>query len=441
MALYRDIDFRTGSALDKLGANPTMAAFIKNTDLGLAVVGGNNKYINYDRQLIPDGTCSIVTWARVPDNFKIGYYNATIISYTTNRLGFAISYDDGSVGRPLIYLVAGGQNRYFNYAPDRKWHCWIFILTGANASDFVNSKLFVDAAEKSAYNTISTGTPTPRSSFTYVGGSILGGIYDGAIISRIKVYDTVLTTAEINREQEEFEQARALTRQSICSFPMPDGTTLDLHENWKYLGVGNKPQWRGEWIKGTGVYTVQQLTADSGIKKKGDFYLKCNTAGTLNIPFTKTSGLWEFEVLKGADANRIDIEFISNKINPFLGQFDGYYLSFFSDERLGLNKSISPTAFAVISGVAGSLSNNVWYKVRIYRLGNTTGKFPKRLTGDTTYAAWSWLLTVQGGTYVNETVVVGNANDNNIQTSKYLVIDADVNDLIGDVKHFNTWSL
>lgn len=572
MPLFRDIDFRTGGALDVLGAVPTITGTnFKNAELGMAFEGGLSKYIAYDKQLLPDNAFSVVVWARMSYSSILAATYTGIIGTSANMgsNGILLSMS-GNSGKSFIQLGTGNY-RIFNYIPDKKWHCWIFTIPGNTQTDIDNCNLYIDSVVKPVTSTQKSTTQVSRSGFIFANGA--SATTGGAMIARIKVYDTVIDAAQINREQEEFEQARALTRRTINNYPLANGNIVDFYENWKYLGVANKPQIRGEWIKGTGVYSVQQwvnnysnnlvtngdfssagigsfsasrgtFINDSGIGKftstdasgenriyivagytvghrykikfkaksptltstfitsymtgyydnivysinpnlnntfqqyeiivsnkfasliidfpittNGDivyiddivitevqvkpnsFYLKCDTAGTLNIPFNKASGLWEFELLKGADANRIDVHIMSDRINGAIGASNAYYLSFHDLERLALNRSNTSTADAIITGTNASVSNNTWYKIRIYRLGNVSGKFPKRLTGDTVYNAWSWLLTVQGGTYTNETIVVAPATGNVLQSSKWMIIDADTNDLIGDIKHTNSWTL
>jgi hypothetical protein len=240
MSLYFSADYRTGSTLDDCGGKTaTMTGTLfQNDEKGLSIRGGASQYLTYSGAILPATSFSVIIWGRLKYSTLLSTdANYTIANVSGGTKGIALQ----SGGTPIINF---GTNvtRTFNYTPDKKYHCWVFTYNSA----ITDSALYVDTINKAALVTVSSGTPDARSGYLYIGGSATTN--GGAMIARIKVYDTVIDAAQILREQEEFEQARALTRMSRCSIPQANGSTITLLENWKYYGVGNSPTKKGEWI-------------------------------------------------------------------------------------------------------------------------------------------------------------------------------------------------
>lgn len=210
MALYRDIKFNTGTALDSMGALPTITgATFSQKEKGYAIETGANKYITYDRQLLPNGAFSVVVWAKNHSNMNLLNFRG-VISNLGDINGVSIGLGDTGIffggNNPAINL---GNNYYriFNYNNiDSIWHCFVFTY-----ADLATSSFFVDGVQKSTLSTVSSGTPVSRANFNKACASNTSS-KTGNSISRIKVYDTVLTQSQIDIEQAEFERAKIISR-------------------------------------------------------------------------------------------------------------------------------------------------------------------------------------------------------------------------------------
>lgn len=209
MALYRQIDFNLGTCSDKFGAVPTITgATFAQKEKGLALETGASKYIQYDKQLLPNGAFSVVVWAKLKNNYVAGSL-ANIIGISNNGIEIAISSTVGYGSLPIIRSTVNNY-RNFNYTQDKKWHCYIFTIPGAAQSDISSSALYVDGVALTANNTSATVGQNSRSGYVYIGGG--SSASDGALISKIKVYDTVLTQKQIEAEQREFEAAKPILK-------------------------------------------------------------------------------------------------------------------------------------------------------------------------------------------------------------------------------------
>lgn len=204
--LYRDIRFNLGSATDIMGAVGTVTGATFNKDKkGWALQTGQSKYVQYDKQLLPDEAFSIVIW----------------ISLNSGNLGLRInSVSDNSFTNTICpryssgypYLGLGSSNsRAWNYTKyDNKYHCYIFSCNGSSQLDINNSTLFIDNLIQPILSTTNSSVQSSRNIFKFIGG---GNSLIISNISRIKVYDHVLTSKEREKEQIEFEAAQPLIYQ------------------------------------------------------------------------------------------------------------------------------------------------------------------------------------------------------------------------------------
>lgn len=212
MALYRDIQFNKGSATDLLGAVPTITGATFNKDKkGFALQTGISKYVQYDRQLLPNGACSIIIWCKLKSSHIVATDRGIIIDSGNGGVVPAlILSQNANGGRPIFYLNTSNF-KYFNYIPDKKWHCYIFTINGNAQTDILTSNLYVDTLIKAETSSASSNSQLSRSNITYIGKS--AGSSSGLDISRLKVYDHVLTENERKEEQKQFELAQPLTLQ------------------------------------------------------------------------------------------------------------------------------------------------------------------------------------------------------------------------------------
>ena len=300
--LYRDIRFNLGSATDIMGAIGTVTGATFNKDKkGWALQTGISKYVTYDRQLLPNSQYTIVTWAKIKDSVVIGTHQSNIVGFNNlGTRGICLSHYDFS-GKPCFYI---GTNNYrgFNWTPDKKYHCFIFTITGHNINDIDNANLYVDNVLINTNPVTKTQTPKSQSEFIYSGGS--NTLFGGSNISRIKVYDHVLTAKEREKEQIEFEAAQPLTYQKR-QLQLPKPTELKqtgLIAAYNMKPVGNilhdivnipiNPNFVIPLIStgtGEGVSTLQ-LTVNASttlnINGTGKFY--DDVAGTTNEGTTRT---------------------------------------------------------------------------------------------------------------------------------------------------------
>lgn len=427
MALYRDIDFRNGNVLDRVSGNaPTTVTTVhKQTERGLACETGVSKTLQYPSQLLPNGAFSVVVWAKIEkiaNNSSaqvIGWQSTGNTGASGATIGIRSGYD-GTISYPIIFL--GSNNyKYFNWITDFKYHCFIFTIPGSGQTDITNSALYVDTRSIAQIATTSSGVQAVRTNSVYVGGSSLGSLF--TFFQRIKVYDHVLSTAEIAKEQIEFEESKPYVNIPFKNITLPNGSNLVIREDFSGYGV-NTPV-TSQWIKGTGSFLTQQMFADSGIKKKGSFYLKCTSSGTIAIPCNVAYGQMEWDWLKGDTNNVSAIGFINDRIAPYTGATNpSYFIQLQSDESVRLNRANITT---LLGSATSYITNNTWYRMRITRtLGNV---FSVYILGGV-FTNWT-LVSTTGGSGTNP------VTDANYLTSKWFVLDLDTNDFISDIKIWN----
>lgn len=158
---------------------------------------GVNDYMNVSSpsDLYPN-IFTVEAWVKLGDtdiNPLIGWSNT---SYPSLNIHF-------SANRALIYL--GSSNyRYFNHSPvdidDGKWHHVVFVVTGNNQNDILNSKMYADGIQQIAGNTTNSGLPAVKNLF-YLGRR--AGNYFNGFIDEVKIYNTILTAREIQEHYAE----------------------------------------------------------------------------------------------------------------------------------------------------------------------------------------------------------------------------------------------
>jgi hypothetical protein len=198
-----DIQLNKGTINDRFGRIGTNnGASFSQKEKGLAIDTGNTKYVVYDRQLLPTSSFSVVIWFRLTTNPANGNTQFIGPSNGANTIPLISTWSATTI---MLYM---GTNflRTFNFTPDNKWHCLVITQSGNNIT---NSAMYLDGVSLSIGGTTSTGSESARTAWTYVGGAqVLGG----GLMSRIKVYDTVLTIDEVNKEQIEFNNAQPINK-------------------------------------------------------------------------------------------------------------------------------------------------------------------------------------------------------------------------------------
>jgi len=202
MGLYRDIKFNKGTLNDRFGAvgTSTNGKFIQ-TEKGLGIDTGSSKYVTYNSQLLPENAFSFVVWFKgKPQDNNCRFVGVA----TTSGAGILLNG-----GRGLFYL--GPSNyRYFSVQiKDDTPYCIIFTIPGSGQTDMSNSKMYINGVEDPIPGVaVTTGLQATRSGFIYAGSTD----DTQTIISRIKVYDHVLSQAEVNAEQVEFLSAQPINK-------------------------------------------------------------------------------------------------------------------------------------------------------------------------------------------------------------------------------------
>lgn len=211
MAIFRDIKFNTGTCNDRLGAVGTVTgSTFSQKEKGLAIETGQGKYIQYDKQLLPNGAFSVVVWAKIKDTATTVSTNGIMGNASTGAGQLIILYSGGINGATL--RLGSNNFKYFNSTLDKNWKCYIFTCNGNSQTDVTDAKMFINAVERASAGYVTTGTQDIlRSSYTYTGGEYGGGS-GGVQMSRMKVYDHVLSLQEINAEQVEFNNAQPINK-------------------------------------------------------------------------------------------------------------------------------------------------------------------------------------------------------------------------------------
>ena len=228
--LYRDIRFNLGSCVETIkNESPVITgATFGLKEKGYALETSNGKYAQYPSQLLPNGAFSVVVWARLRNSHVIGSDFSQV--FTTNigsatGIGIHITYNSNK----CVLFMGANSFRIFNYSTDKNWHCFIFTIPGNTQNDILNSQLFVDSNSVSTSSTTSTSTQENRGLFTYVGNS--NTTTGGCHISRIKVYDEVISANQILQEQDEFNNFKLAQKPKRGFAGNPKPTDLSREVN------------------------------------------------------------------------------------------------------------------------------------------------------------------------------------------------------------------
>ena len=226
-----------------------------------------------------------------------------------------------------------------------------------------------------------------------------------AIYKDFKIYNRVLTEQEIKDYHNSF-----------CDVVLKDDFSSD--------GVGMYPK---QWIKGTGVYSVQELSVNDSVLphlQKGTKYLKCTTSGTLAIPSDTAYGEWEFDLFKGTDSTQQIIYFTSTDTNNFQTG-SGYRMAFLDTEGVFLSSKNGGAVSTLFGSITSYIQFNIWYSLLITR--TNVGVFTVYIKGGSFGNTWT-LISTYGGSGTNP------ITNNTYTTSKFFVLDLDANDCIANIE-------
>jgi hypothetical protein len=235
MALFRDIKLNTGTVNDRFGAVGTVSgATFSQKSKGQALEVRNAVHVTYNQPLLPTGAFTVVAWVQVP--LTINRIN--IISNLT--FDNAISPRVAAGNFATLYLAPNNNRLWNTPAPDGGMHCYIYTVPGSAQTDINNSKLFIDNVEATVVSTDVGAVQSSRSIYTSIGGG--NNNFNSGHLSRVKVYDHVLSNQEINAEYEEFLNAQPINK-AKRGFTMPNKPT-DLSP---LLGSGAGQGLVGAW--------------------------------------------------------------------------------------------------------------------------------------------------------------------------------------------------
>jgi len=273
-------------------------------------------------------------------------------------------------------------------------------------------------------NKISIVTLSCDSSKIYV---YLNGVSHGSfsvdnplfnIVRIFQGYTTIAQTPKLKLIDLEVYN-KALDESQIKEYHNQYLSKLYLNEDFLRYPVGGKVF--GEWINGTGEYSVDELASDDSVLNyltKGTKYLQCDTAGTIAIPSKKAYGRWEFDMYKGTNGSVLHIGFVESDLTrPFYYEFIFYY-----DEAILFMKNSVTVLFR--SSVS-YISIQTWYRIRIDRAPD--GEFSVYIKGGSFGDTWT-LVDTTGGSDSNP------VTDNTYIESKFFVLDLDAGDRIANIK-------
>ncbi len=170
------------------------------------------------------------------------------------------------------------------------------------------------------------------------------------------------------------------------------------------------------YIKGTGSYSIQELTSQDSVLKDLDIgtkYFLCDSAGTAAILQPSAFGTGRFWLYKGADSNASIVFFISQNYDSS-SDVGTYGLAFNIDESVRF--LVAGSSGPGFRSAASYIKINTWYELEWDR--TKSGQF-------TTY--------IRGGDFIEWTQVVADAGANpfteiSYTKSIYQVFDLDVGD-------------
>jgi hypothetical protein len=257
-------------------------------------------------------------------------------------------------------------------------------------------------------------TLTAQNSINYKIGIGARGTVDEANkveYTNAKIYNRILSDKEIKDYHNSFI------------------STPKINEDFSNYTVGSISAF-GSWIKKSGAFKISYKESDDPVLthlKQGTRYLECTTAGVIGLKSNIAYGTWEFDWLKGSDANTLYFSFI-NTLNNYVTYPASYgYLI-----GMGLTESINfyrqtPSLTGGFYTVNSYVNINTWYSIKINR--TIIGVFTIWIKGGI-FKNWT-LISTAGGSGTNP------ITDNTYTTSQYIVLDIDIGDCIANLKIYD----
>ena len=187
-----------------------------------------------------------------------------------------------------------------------------------------------------------------------------------------------------------------------------------------YVGAGESLILRAA-ISAAGYVEFDQVSVQAvSIENK---VIACQSDGLLYTESLQAYGTWEFALRKSSGSNA----FVGFMLDGVAGYLDtgiyGYWLGFDYRDRVMLYLSRGTGATLLCNSADDYISSDTWYRLKVTR--RYDGTFTLYIKGGSFGDAWT-LVNVAGGTnpITNTTAT----------TSKYMVLDLDSYDRVGDFK-------
>lgn len=397
-------DFRSGTLLNLEG---TTARDGVGANVVLDKSGVKNKY---------GVASSVVVTPYLFNGMAFTYivkYN--LKSYTANPAVGAGRILDGVIYPKFYVYTAGGNAQFDVSATGNNGFVLGYGVDNVTAVVYSASSILnlYNNGIKVGTNNKNVGALTAGTTVKFVGHSTY--VMNGNI-QWVLIFNTALTLSEINAITAEVE---AIQWPTLRSLRAPADVALALPAAMQYktdwgtpVTISNKtagellPGWRiisGTWAIVTSTHKGRTTKA---IKNIVAGTLAFNPASLGQMNSTEAAyGTWKFTILKGADANVLDVMIVADTEGgaSAAGQ-DGYGVRFDSDETIAFVESVAGTPTDIITTTAKSL--NTLYEIGVSRM-----------------VADLWTLQVDG-------VTIGTATDATKTTAEYVAIDADANDMI-----------
>jgi len=172
---------------------------------------------------------------------------------------------------------------------------------------------------------------------------------------------------------------------------------------------------------------LEEVPEGYPLMDKGTKYLECTANGTVAFPSDQAYGTWEFDLYKGADANSVDISFISDVLIP--GVSSGYFIRLQNDQSIDLREYVGGSGSVKFTTAASYIDSEVWYRIKITR--TLDGEFTVEIMGGA-FGVDDWMLVdVSGGSGTNPII------DNTFVASIYFVLAIDGGDRIANLITYN----
>lgn len=240
--------------------------------------------------------------------------------------------------------------------------------------------------------------------------------------SNFEIYSGTLTTAEMTEIYNNFVNIRHLAAQNYKV-----ANVVQLYQDFAYAKADQMTKTKMlNFISGTGTFKVVQTTSDLGNyggMPKGSKYLECVTAGTIAIQCLARFGTFEIDVYKAADANKLEVNFISDRIGAGNAQ-QGYYFVLGTNENYGLTRSNVGSVNVLTDAPAAYTAIQIWYRIKVVAAIN--GVFTSYIKGGAFGANYVLADSSAGGT--NPT-----AADLTYTANKFITFDLDAGDRIGKI--------